>query len=281
MTQIREMSGDDFDYALELTNLMRWDYSRRDFEWMIYFEPKGCFIATDGDKRIGITTTIAYKNLGWIGNVITSPEYRRRDIGSELIDHSIDYLENKSIDFIGLYSYPDTSKFYTGLGFKEDERFVELSGRGRSHSFEECGIMTSKDLEFVVELDSKCFGASRKKILAKIFDEFKDLCWLTVTSGEVAGYIMGTESATGVEIGPWICDPKNNEKALNLLRALLCNTKGMKLSLGVPARNLELINKLKKLKFEVDFEVLRMFYKGKKPMMRENFILAVGSLDRG
>ena len=281
MTQIREMTENDFEHALRLTNLMRWDYSRRDFEWMIYFEPKGCFIATDGHKRIGITTTITHKNLGWIGNVVISPEYRHRDVGSELVDHAIEYLKSKSVDFVGLYSYPETSRFYSTLGFEEDEHFIELFGLGRPFSFEECRMMTHKDLEDVLELDSRCFGAYRKKILEKIFNGFRGFCWLTASNREVLGYIMGTESATGVEMGPWICDPQYAEKALSLLKAFLSSAKGMKISFGVMARNLELLNKLKELQFEIDFEVIRMFYKGKKPTMSKNFILAIGSLDRG
>ncbi len=281
MIQIREMTQNDFDYALRLTDLMKWDYSLRDFEWMIYFEPKGCFIATDDDKRIGITTTITYENLGWIGNVIISPKYQRRDVGSKLVEHAIEYLESKSMDFIGLYSYPETSRFYRNFGFDEDEQFIEFVGKGSEHSNKECRMIAPEDLEYVLEFDIKCFGANRKKVLTRIFKNFNNFCWVTGSNKEIIGYIMGTGSATVAEIGPWICDPKYFEKGIGLLKAFLSNNKGIKINLGIIAKNIELANKLKELQFEIDFEILRMFYKGKKPEMRENFIFAIGSLERG
>lgn len=281
MIKIKEMAENDFNYALRLTNLMKWDYSRKDFEWMVYFEPKGCFVAMDGNKRVGIITTITYQNLGWIGNAIVSPKYRHKGIGSKLVSHAIDYLKSKSVEFIGLYSYLETSRFYNKLGFKEDEQFIRLIGKGKFYSFEGCRRMASNDLKDIIEFDSKCFSVCRKKVLNKIFEEFKDLCWLTVLNKEIIGYIMGKKSATGMEVGPWICNPKHTKKAFNLLKAFLSNAKNMRISLVIPEKNLKLMNKLKELGFKIDFKVIRMFYNGIKPKIKENFILAIESLERG
>jgi len=281
MVKIKNMKHEDFEFALRLTNLMSWDYARRDFEWMTHFEPAGCFVALDSYRRIGITTTITYENLGWIGNVIVSPEHRGRGIGSRLVEHAVDYLRNRSADFIGLYSYPETLQFYNNLGFREGESFLRLSIRGGCGFFEKSEKMRLEELKGVIELDSKCFGACRKKVLTKIFNEFKELCRVTLVDGKVVGYIMGTKSAAGIEVGPCICHPKYRENALNLLKATLSHVKAKKISMGVPMRKFKLVNKLKEWGFKIDFKVIRMFYKGQTPAMKSNFIFAMESLERG
>jgi ribosomal protein S18 acetylase RimI-like enzyme len=280
MIRIRELSADDIEYALALTNSVGWGYSKKDFEWIMDLEPKGCFIAIKDNERVGITTTVTFENLGWIGNVIVSPKFRRKGIAAKLVNQAIEYLKSREIGFIGLYSYLETSNLYNNLGFKEDERFTELSGIGRSFRVKNVKNILLKDLNKIEEFDSNCFGFSRKKVISRIFDEFKDLCRLIFTDDEIKGYIMGTKSNDEVEIGPWIFNPKYDGE-FELLKAILNHERGKKFNLGVPADNLELIDKLKNMKFKVNFDVIRMFYKGIRPTMKDNFILAIESLERG
>ncbi len=280
MFEIRKFSADDIEYALALTDLIGWGYSKKDFRWMMDFEPKGCFIAIKDNERVGITTTITFQNLGWIGNVIVSPKFRRKGIAAKLVNHAIEYLKSREIGFIGLYSYLETSNLYRNLGFKEDEHFTELCGNGNSFGTKDVRNIHFEDLNKIEEYDSNCFGFSRKKVLNKIFNEFKELCYLVFLDNEIKGYIMGTKSNDEVEIGPWIVNPKYDDQ-LDLLKTILNHERGKKINLGVPANNLELINKLKKMNFETSFDVIRMFYKGIKPTMKDNFIRAIESLERG
>jgi ribosomal protein S18 acetylase RimI-like enzyme len=280
MFEIREFSADDIEYALALTNLVGWGYSKKDFRWMMDFEPKGCFIAIKDNERVGITTAITFESLGWIGNVIVSPKFRREGIATKLVNHAIECLKSREIGFIGLYSYLETSNLYRNLGFKEDECFTELYGIGNSFGIKDVRNIHFEDLDRIEEYDSNCFGFSRKKVLGKIFNEFKELCYLVFLDNEIKGYIMGTKSNDEVEIGPWIVDPKYDGE-LELFKAILNHERGKKINLGVPAYNSELIKKLKKMNFETNFDVIRMFYKGIKPSMKDNFILAIESLERG
>ncbi|MCZ2845172.1 MAG: GNAT family N-acetyltransferase [Candidatus Bathyarchaeota archaeon] len=280
MFEIREFSADDIEYALALTNLVGWGYSKKDFRWMMDFEPKGCFIAIKDNERVGITTTITYEKLGWIGNVIVSPKFRRKGIAAKLVNHALEHLKSREIGFIGLYSYLETSNLYRNLGFKEDECFTELCGIGSSFGVKDVRSIHSGDLNKIEEYDSNCFGFNRKKVLSRIFNDFKDLCYLMVPDNEILGYIMGTKSNDEVEIGPWIVNPKYDGE-LELLKAILNRERGKKINLGVPTNNSELIDKLKKMNFEKNFDVIRMFYKGIRPTMKDNFILAIESLERG
>jgi ribosomal protein S18 acetylase RimI-like enzyme len=281
MVHIRAMTEEDFDYALRLTNMLKWDYLRRDFEWMVEFEPEGCFVATEGGRRVGITTTITYQKIGWIGNVAVSPRYRRMGVGSALVERAVDYLRSRSVDFMGLYAYPEAAGFYNALGFRGDERFIRLRGQGRPYRFEGCRRMERRDLEDVMGLDAKCFGAGRGRVLKKIFEGSGGLCWVRASNGRIVGCVMGTESATGLEAGPWVCDPTHIEGAMDLLKAFLSNARGERVGLVVPARSPMLIDGLKGLGFEPDFTVLRMFYGGRKPRMEEGSMFAIESLERG
>ncbi len=274
------MRPQDFDFAVRLTDLKRWEYSRRDFACMTSLEPHGCFVAVENGRRVGITTTINYRSLGWIGNVIVSPRYEGKGIGSQLVNHAIDYLKGKSVNSIGLYSYPDSTRLYGRMGFQEDGYFIRLSGKGKPAASEECQLMKRRHLGDVTRLDSQCIGADRRKVLTKIFEEFGNLCWVAISSEKLAGYIMGTSSRTSVELGPWICDPRYADGAFTLLSAFLSSTRNKKINLGIPERHVAL-RRLQESGFKPDFRVARMFHKGKKPSMKDDYIIAMESLERG
>jgi len=274
------MRPHDFEFAVRLTDLKQWEYSRRDFAWMTSLEPQGCFVAVEDGRRLGITTTVNYQTLGWIGNVIVSPRYEGKGVGSQLVNRAVEYLRGKSVGSIGLYSYLDNTPFYARLGFKEDGCFIRSSGKGKPAVLGECQPMKPIDLEAVTRLDFECIGADRSKVLTKIFERCRNLCWITTSRRELAGYIMGTSSRTSVELGPWICDPRYADGAFTLLSAFLSSTRNKKINLGIPERHVAL-RSLEESGFKPDFRVARMFHKGKKPSMKDDYIIAMESLERG
>ena len=78
MVRIRKMLNDDFEYAVNLTDTLDWNLSENDFKFMLNLEPEGCFVATVDSEKVGITTTICYNGVGWIGNVIVDKNFRNK-----------------------------------------------------------------------------------------------------------------------------------------------------------------------------------------------------------
>ncbi|MFH0748869.1 MAG: GNAT family N-acetyltransferase [Candidatus Bathyarchaeota archaeon] len=280
MISIRKIVSSDIESAIQLTDTVEWGFSEEDFAFMMELEPDGCFVAFAASKFIGLTITVSFENIGWIGNVIVNSDYRDQGIGSLLIKYALSYLVKKGVNTIGLYSYVDAVPFYERLGFKRDKNFIYLVGSGIGH----CDIKTVKPIreenfQKALELDKQCFGVSREKLLRRIFSGNRNFCYSISESDNLVGFIMARVSSPVVEIGPLISLKGLESKAIDLLNALLRKFIGFKVYIGLPEDTTTLISILKEWKFSEKFKVVRMYY-GPRPK-DSGCMLAIESLERG
>jgi ribosomal protein S18 acetylase RimI-like enzyme len=278
--RIENMVGEDVTSAVQLTETMGWGFTEGDFQFMMDVEPGGCFVVRDGEKVVGLTTTIRFEHLGWIGNVIVDPVRRQMGIGSRLVRHAMKYLEDMGVTTIGLYSYLDTAHWYQRMGFKMDKTFVYLVGTGVEHvNVDNVKPIGEEDLEGVLELDRRCIGASREKLLRNIFTRSRRLCYTTYEGDDLVGYVMAVSASKSVEIGPLVCERSFMDRAIDLLQALLRMFIGCDVYIGVPQCDLNLLPTLKDLGFRVGFHTIRMYYGN--PLQDTSCIVAMESLERG
>lgn len=83
------------------------------------FLPDGTMIGMG--RAIADTVSDAY-----IQDVTVLKQYRKNGIGSMLIRHIIEHLQQHGIDWIGLIGEPGTKKFYERLGFSEMTGFIPM-----------------------------------------------------------------------------------------------------------------------------------------------------------
>jgi GNAT superfamily N-acetyltransferase len=113
---IRNIKPLDFNFIIGLAELENIRYSKKDLNRIIDFEPEGCFIALDGERRLGIITTITYGNVGWIGNLLVEKSTRRRGTGTNLVKEALEYMQKKDVKVPKLYCFPKRIPFYRRLG---------------------------------------------------------------------------------------------------------------------------------------------------------------------
>ena len=280
MLNIRKMVVEDIASAVKLTDTRNWELTTEDFEFMMEMEPEGCFVILDDSKFIGLTIAVTFANLGWIGNVIVDRDYRRRGIGSLLIKHSINYFLSRDVTTIGLYSYMDVLSFYEKLGFKLDETFIYLSGSGvQLNKVTTVKRMEDEDFKTAVNLDRYCIGVSREKLLKGIFAVSKELCYVTYKDNTLIGFVMAAKSSKNVEIGPLICDSSSEDKAIDLVKAILRKFIGFNVHIGIPEKQFKMLSALRGLGFRDNFKVVRMYYGNVPP--DKGCIFAMESLERG
>ncbi|MEM3641969.1 MAG: GNAT family N-acetyltransferase [Candidatus Bathyarchaeia archaeon] len=136
MFNIKKMSTEDIEFAVQITDMMNWNLTEKDFKFMMSLEPEGCFVLLYNSERVGITTTISFGRIGWIGDVIVNENHRRKGAGNTLLKHAINYLKSKGAETIGLYSYMEKINFYTRLGFRRESEFTVLKGKASASSIE-------------------------------------------------------------------------------------------------------------------------------------------------
>jgi ribosomal protein S18 acetylase RimI-like enzyme len=278
-TKIRCMTPEDFAFAVELTDSMNWDFTDRDFQFMMELEPEGCFIALEGTEKVGIVTAICYGKLGWIGNLLVKPENRLRGIGSSLLKHAMGYLMKKGAKTIGLYSYAETVPFYEKFGFKRESNFIRFVIQSLRKQME-VNIprgMNEADMADAVKLDGACGLYSREKLLRRILTDSRDLCYVARKNGKLIGFIMADWYRR--EIGPWLCCPSYTMEALSLLRAVLKKLSETEAHIGVPEKRKNILAALEGVHLKEEFRVIRMFYG--EGLVDNSCLLAMESLERG
>jgi GNAT superfamily N-acetyltransferase len=220
----RLMRPDDLDACMELRESVGWNQQRRDWELFLSFRPEGCFVAVAGSKVVGTVTTIDYDaRFSWIGMVIVHPEFRRRGIGTALLERAIASLE--ACETIKLDATPAGKKVYDRLGFVDEYGLVRLTGTARisgaAPEDADPGItpLTSEHLPVVAEFDAPIFGADRHRVLAAWRERAPRYARILLRDNRVRGYCMGRPGRNYETIGPVVAaDPGT---ALALIRTVL------------------------------------------------------------
>lgn len=279
MFSVRRMSSEDVEFAVRITDAMSWNLTEQDFDFMMQLEPEGCFTLLCDSKKIGITTTISYGKMGWIGNVVVDEKYRMKGAGSTIMKHAINYLKNKGAETVGLYSYKERINFYIRLGFKQDLQFTVLNGKAPSLDFEVGNVKEAEKTEMqeITEFDSLYFGASRRKLLEKIADKKDNLCYY-YAENEIFGYVMAKVYDNYAEIGPLICRRDKSSIVKNLLGAVLNRVAGSEVSICLPKKEEAVINMLLDFGFKESSTVFRML---SGPIAFRDCIYIAESLERG
>jgi hypothetical protein len=273
------MSPEDFEFATSITSKMNWNMAKEDFEFMLELEPEGCFVLSSNSEKIGIATTINYGRIGWFGNLIISENHRNKGAGSLLVEHSLKYLKSKNVETVGLYAYPNKIPFYKRLGFQYDSGFIVLTGKPHpSQSQPQAKKAEKENIPQIIDYDTACFGASRKKLLEPILLDPDNLCYIHTEKGNITGYIVAKIYRRNAELGPLICQQGKSSITLDLLEAILDKTMGLEVSICIPHKESTTLDMLTKSGLAESFHVARMF--SGTPLTRE-CILAAESLERG
>jgi predicted GNAT family N-acyltransferase len=277
---IRTIKPLDFNFIIGLAALENIKYSKKDLRRIINFEPEGCFIALDGEQRLGIVTTITYGNVGWIGNLLVERSTRRRGTGTKLVKEALEYMQKKDVKIPKLYCFPSRVSFYRKLGFKTEINVQVMVGKGRKTSFSEVYKLSEDTLNEILPLDKKIFGADRSNILHKLHQEFPKNCFTAYHKKKLVGYIMANGSEDEYELGPWVCLPKYQDKyGEQLLKAGINSLDKKIIDLSTP-----LNNKMKEILVNYGFKkqgiAVRMGCKDSSLGNIEG-VLGIAGLDKG
>jgi GNAT superfamily N-acetyltransferase len=279
MFQVKKMSARDFEFAVGTTDKMSWNLAKEDFQFMLELEPEGCFMLFSNSERIGIATTISYGKIGWFGNLIVSERHRKKGAGSLLVQHALKYLKSKNVKTVGLYAYMDKIPFYKRLGFRYDSEFIVLDGKGFSSPHELAARKAGKgDIQKVIEYDSVCFGASRRKLLEPILFDPDNLCYFYSEKGQIRGYVVAKVYRGISELGPLVCQQGRSDIAINLLRTVLDRLQRLEVSMCASKKEDLILNMLVNSGFGETFRVARMFFGG---VGAKDCVCLAESLERG
>jgi len=283
MLRIRRMRMEDVPFAVRLSEQEHWGVTRNDLQRILRLTPAGCFIAYEGTKKLGLTTTTIYgRKLAWIGNVIVDREYRGMHIGRNLVEHAVAFLTKSRIQNIALYCFKENVDFYENLGFVKDARFLRMRRKTISRAAEVNwrAFDHAPSLHALLLADKGAFGADRSRLVRDVLA--KRAGWYVGSAGKSGlSYLMIREYRDICELGPWVCiNPSRNEPE-RMLNLALSEVGELPIELSSLRKNKDAIRLMEAHGFRALREGYRMFFRDRARIGNDKAQYALGFLDKG
>jgi ribosomal protein S18 acetylase RimI-like enzyme len=235
LLKIRAFGKEDIDFAVTRAVGEGWDCAPTTFRVCLAHDPDGCFFAEADGRRVGMITTTAYEQSGWLGNLIVVPEYRRHGVGRRLMEHAMGRLDARGLQTLWLEADPMGVGIYKRLGFVdafESPRYYKRP----PHAVGQLAAdrLMAHDLDAIKELDAACFGDDRSSLLAE-FLKIARAAYCVREGGRVTGFAMALPSATGLRLGP--CVAETAPVAEQLVATMLSEFKNRAIITAVPGNS--------------------------------------------
>jgi GNAT superfamily N-acetyltransferase len=193
MEKIRQLSAMDIDASLELSAFAGWNQTAEDWRMLLRLAPGGCFGMEVQDRLVATTTLICYgKQLGWIGMVLTHPEFRGRGFAKRLFDHVIQRADAAGIRTLKLDATEQGKPLYEKYGFRSEQVVERWGGE-----CDEVAAAGSADFESTRILDAKAFGVDRTVLLQALASRGSCI-------SSAAGFVMTRPGRVASYLGPCV-----------------------------------------------------------------------------
>jgi GNAT superfamily N-acetyltransferase len=284
MLHIRRMLKADIQFAIKLTDQVKWGVTRADLKRLMRLSPQGCFIAFDGKSRLGLTTTTVYgRQLAWIGNVIVDANHRGEHIGQSLVEHALSFLQRLKVRKIALYCFKQHKRFYEGLGFVQDKPFLRLKRTpdGAKRFTNQDEFEHPPALSRVIAADMKAFGADRSRLIRAVLAE--KAAWYLGSSQSISNtsYLMVKDYADYCELGPWICIGRLGYDPSQIIGRALALAGPVPVEVSCFQENKIALDAFMKKGFLEVRKGYRMFFEKRTRVGDDHSQYALGFLDKG
>jgi GNAT superfamily N-acetyltransferase len=176
------------------------------------YDPDGSFALEKNGSIIGMVTTVCYQRTGWIGWLYVTPSERGHGLGEMLMRRAIDHILSRRIHTVLLEAVVEAVSLYKRLGCTAQfhTQHYQLSTLPEKVS-DETGVSIVPVRTYattrLAAFDQRFFHEDRARLLDVVRRNFLFSGFVAERSGQIAGYICGTESAAKWQVGPFIVDP--------------------------------------------------------------------------
>ncbi len=210
---LRNLRPADIPDAMRLKEAAGWNQTEGDWRTLLELAPDGCFgIEADGHIAATATAVCYGRDLGWIGMVLTAPEFRGRGFARRLMERVIEYVDSRGVEWSKLDGTDMGVPLYRQLGYVDEcaiERWRRPAGPAGFASEAPTGA-------FDRTLDREAFGADRAALLDRLAFESRAIAG--------CGYALGRPGSCAAYFGP--CVAESAETARVLLEAFLTRHAG-------------------------------------------------------
>jgi GNAT superfamily N-acetyltransferase len=266
---LRRLRVEDVPAAADLSAQAGWNQTEEDWRTLLELSPEGCLgIEVDGDLAATTTLLCYRRTLGWIGMVLTRPDYQRRGFARRLLAHALDLAEKMGIGTVKLDATEQGRPLYESLGFRNEQEIERWSRLGEN------AIQPAVSRTLVtaswLDLDSQVFGADRSQLLARLAQR-------NAPKSISQSYLFSRPGRVSAYVGP--CIGEDAGTARRMIEECLQNT-SCSWSWDLFSRNHKAVALARDLGFSPQRHLVRMA-RGKELCEKKNAIYAIAGFELG
>lgn len=277
--QIRVMTRDELDMALDWATQEGWNPGLRDAELYYQADPQGFLIGLLNDRPVACISAMRYNDhYGFMGFYIVHPQYRGQGYGLAIWQAAMDYLQGVTIGLDGVVAQQSN---YCKSGFAPVYRHVRYAGQGGAQVDNNPMLVTLSQVpwEALLAYEQRFFPAPRPAFLRAWIQQPESHALGYWEAGHLHGYGVIRRCQRGYKIGPLQADnPALAEALFQALSAQVAPDEPI--YLDVPEANPEAVALAQRHGLEVVFETARM-YRGAVPELPLAQIFGVTSFEIG
>lgn len=264
---LRRMTAADIPFGMRLAAQAGWNQTEADWRMILELSTGGSFVANYRDQAAGTVTTVTYEGrFSWIGMLLVAPNFRRRGVGSRLLQAAIDYA--RPLGAVRLDATPAGKRLYERFGFQPEYEIHRLLRRGDLPAPRSSLPVSRVSRDMLPELtgfDAPHFGAARPAVLDKLLQRAPHYALVVRTGSRLVGFCLGRPGAHYDQVGPIVADPTADP--VEIARGLVCQamTAARDVILDVPAYQTAWLDVLQSLGFTVQRSFTRMVL-GPRPL---------------
>ncbi len=192
---VRLLQVQDIATAVELSTVAGWNQTAADWRMLLRLEPEGCFCIDADGRLVSTATLVCYgRQLGWIGMVLTNPDYRRRGFARTLMLHALGRADQLGVESVKLDATDQGQPLYESLGFRVEQP-VERWSRPANAAIDYSLPQASLAAAIGNDLDS--YGADRSRFLHALAERSK-------VHAQADGFCLSRPGRRALYIGPCI-----------------------------------------------------------------------------
>lgn len=275
---VRNMTRQELDWALDLTDAEGWNPGLHDAETFFDEDPGAFFVATADDEPVGCVSAVIYdEGFGFGGLYLVEPSWRGKGVGNLLVEAAMRRFGNRNV---GQDAVTGMRAKYESMGF--EFAFVSSRYEGTAAGGGSAGFLTSDidsiDTAALADFDSRCFPARRDRFLTRWVRMPDSSCLISLRDDEISGYGVLRKCRRGYKLGPLFA--VDAPTACGLFDSLVERVKGEPVFLDVPSPNRAGTELALSRGMEVVFETHRM-YTGVAPDLPLSMIFGITSFEFG
>jgi len=242
-------------------------------------QPDGWLLAALQDIPAAVVGALNYGTFAYLGMMTVRQDLQRRGIGRVLLQHMLNWTQQKGISFLRLDASEAGFPLYTRFGFAVFDRAILYKLANASHFSvysPQVRQLSPDGIPALVEFDTPIFGVSRAALLRGLLSDFPNRAFAVYDkSGHIEGYLI----AQPQRLGPWIArGPRNAEM---LLQAALTLTYDEPPLAIIPEMNLAAADLLKRYGFQPELSNRHMQLGGSTLPGQRDFIYGQTSFAAG